>query len=155
KRGCGYRKVGGLYLVGGKLGVECCKMPIPLEICPCCGGGIKQTRGWTWIDPRPWLQKPCMGAAWQVEAWPMAGPPRLGERVGLLWIGAGFYPTADAFIEECRTQGLSRRITAVPRGFKLGESWVFLAHPKVIRDGDGWKPGIFRVFKPTAIEKIV
>lgn len=163
KRGCGFRKVGGLYLVGGNAGGPCCKMPIPLEICPCCGNGVKQTRGWTWIDPRPWLKGFCL---YPERGCPMADPAQLGERVGLLWIGAGFYPTADAFIAEANAQGISRRITAVPRNFKLGESWVFLAHPKAIRDpirlhklGEDapleWRPGVFRIFRPTAIEKIV
>jgi hypothetical protein len=50
RRGCGYRKVGGLYLVGSGLGHGCDRLPIPLEICQCCGQGIKQTRGWTWVD---------------------------------------------------------------------------------------------------------
>ena len=92
----------------------------------------------------------------------------MGDRVGLLWIGAQFYPTANAFLFEVGRMGISRRIRAVPRGFKLGEHWVFLAHPKCIRmsvsviDADAsdaeettWTPGIFRIFRPTAIEKIV
>ena len=52
RRGCGYRKVGGLYLMGGTGGMPCCKMPIPLHVCPTCHGGIKQTRGWSWIFNR-------------------------------------------------------------------------------------------------------
>src|SRR5207302_7622776 len=50
KRGCGYRKIGGLYFVGGGRGVACDRLPIPLDICPTCGHGIKQTRGFTWVD---------------------------------------------------------------------------------------------------------
>jgi hypothetical protein len=59
KRGCGYRKVGGTYLVSGGLGMPCCKMPILLKTCPCCGHGVKQSRGWTWIDPKEWLKGEC------------------------------------------------------------------------------------------------
>lgn len=157
RRGCGYRKVGGLYLVGGGAGAPCCKLPILLDVCPCCGGGIKQSRGWTWIDPRPFLKKAC---EW-TGICPAADPAKLGEKVGLIWIGEGFYPTADSFIEEANKLGISRRIKAVPRGFKLGEHWVFLAHPKIgeLPSGTDEPPlpvgGIFRIFKPTRIEKIV
>ena len=51
KRGCGYRKEGGLYLVGGGLSAPCDRMPYPLDRCKTCGGGIKFTRGHTWLQP--------------------------------------------------------------------------------------------------------
>jgi hypothetical protein len=154
KRGCGYRKVGGLYLVGGRLQGSCCKLPIALHVCPACGSGVKQTRGWTWIDPRPWLAGLC---AMQNVICPAAHAELLGPRVGLLWIGRQFYPTPGAFMHEAALHGVSRRIVAIPRGFKIGEHWVFLAHPEaIITNGDGKKaPGIFSIFKPTAFEKLV
>lgn len=159
RRGCGHRKIGGLYLVGGKLGLPCCKMPIPLCACPTCGTGVKQARGWTWIDPQPWLKEPCS----EMPGCPAADPASLGERVGLLWVGTAFYKTVGDFLDESSKLGISRRINAVPRGFVLGEHWVFLAHPHAITNQpsgvQGEKPtytaGIFRIFKPTAIEKIV
>ena len=65
----------------------------------------------------------------------------------------------------------------MPRGFKLGEDWVFVAHPKacmkeeadeILDTFDGRRglgdlatgkpvpaPGIFHAFKPTRIEKII
>jgi len=49
KRGCGWRKPGGLYLMADGPAELCGKLPIPLEICPSCGGGIKLSRGWTWV----------------------------------------------------------------------------------------------------------
>jgi hypothetical protein len=149
RRGCGYRKVNGLYLVSGGQGMPCCKLVIKLTICPTCGGGIKQTRGWTWIDPRPWLQSECTGRE-KVLSCPAADPSKLGKRVGLLWVGHRFYPTADHFKHEAMTLGISRRIAAVPRGFEIG-NWIFLAHPKAIENG----PGIFYLFRPERIEKIV
>src|SRR5215468_1900417 len=97
KRGCGYRKVGGLYLVSGRDGAPCCKMPIALTVCPTCGTGVKQSRGWTWIDARPWLQGPCK---WPNQHCIAADPTQLGERVGLLWIGEKFYPTTQHFQRE-------------------------------------------------------
>ena len=166
RRACGYRKVGGLYLVSDGQGAPCCKLPIILGICPTCGAGIKQTRGWTWIDPQPWLKGPCteggaMGDPLRIYC-PAANPQKLGERVGLLWIGAQFYPTPQHFQAEAQAMGVSRRITAVPRNFKVGEHWVFFAHPKVklvfdpTNGSEGkWLPGIFRMFMPSRIEKII
>lgn len=108
KRGCGYRKVGGLYLVSGRLAAPCGKFPIELSICPCCGGGIKQTRGWTWVNPKLLIgSRPCMegtvarfreaGHMADCAHCPAADPSRMGERCGLLWIGRGFYKSSEEF----------------------------------------------------------
>lgn len=155
KRACGYRKVGGLYVVSGGFGALCCKLPVMLHICPTCNGGVKQMRGWQWIDPQPWLKGDC--TAGQYGVCPAASPHMLGEKVGLLWIGVQFYPTTESFAEEARRLGVSRRITAVPRGFKVGEHFVFLAHPRIRQDPatEEWQGGVFHIFRPTAIEKIV
>ena len=52
--------------------------------------------------------------------------------------------------------GISRRIPAVPRDFELGKTFVFLAHPKVRESANGeWIGGVFRIFKPDRIEKII
>ena len=165
RRGCGYRKVGGLYLMGGTGGMPCCKMPIPLHVCPTCHGGIKQTRGWSWIDPQPWIKGTCqdrlVGAGLKLQGCPLAVPGMLGDKVGLLWIGEKFYPTSTSFSREADELGISRRISAIPRGFKVGEHWVFLAHPKAVSGinpetgEEEWTPGVFKVFCPTRIEKII
>jgi len=167
RRGCGYRKTGGLYLMGGKLSAPCCKLPIPLDVCPTCGAGVKQSRGWTWINPKPFLDaKVCteIGFVKQRPLCPAARPGLLGDRVGLIWIGAQFYPTAEHFQHEAATLGISRRIKAVPRGFVVGEHYVFFAHPKVfaktVTDDRGFgahtefTAGIFAMFKPTHIEML-
>ena len=52
RRGCGYRKVGGLYLVGPKLEAGCGRLPL-VHVCPVCQSGIKQTRGWVWKGVSP------------------------------------------------------------------------------------------------------
>ncbi len=36
KRGCRYRKEGGLYLVSGRGAQVCGKLLIPLDVCPTC-----------------------------------------------------------------------------------------------------------------------
>jgi hypothetical protein len=46
QRGCGFREPGELYLVCDGPGRACGKLPIPLAVCPACGGAIKPGRGW-------------------------------------------------------------------------------------------------------------
>jgi hypothetical protein len=177
RRGCGYRKVGGLYLVGGGIGVACDRLPFELSVCPCCSGGIKPSLGWTWIRPGLLFQgphtldiepsgfEPC-GESW---CWLCIDPGKF-EKAGLLWIGGRFYQSPADFIKEGIEMGFSRRIKSVPRGFKVGETPVLLAHRKTIErpvmpeDVENNPklrgelianfPGIFYVWMPQAIEKI-
>ncbi|MCK4958675.1 MAG: hypothetical protein KAT00_04735 [Planctomycetes bacterium] len=183
-RGCGYRKVGGTYLVCDGPGHPCEILPLELHVCSTCGQGIKPARGWTWINPREMFQH---------ERCPKCNPYGLGftqseegdapikcrfiqvQKAGLIWIGEQFYPTPADFNREADGMGVSRRITCVPRGFVLGESWVLLAHRKVDfydkiarkveqtdqafvmvdSNDDHLRPGIFTAFLPSRIEKIV
>lgn len=157
RRGCGYRKIGGLYLVSGREGLPCDRLPFPLAICPTCSQGIKQTRGWTWIDPTALFRGghvPCIDS--RPNRCPVCNPSQL-KRAGLLWIGGKFYPTTDHFKMEAAELGISRRIRTIPHGFKLGESWILLAHPSAISDfdNDTTRPGIFMTWRPSRIEKIL
>jgi len=185
RRGCGYRKLGGLYLVGGGIGIPCDRLPIPLDICPCCGQGIKQSRGWTWVDvgklvngrhrvlsphaahencdPQTCVYaNPCP----EFVSCPLCGHPESFGKAGLLWIGERFYKTPGDFIAEGVSLGFSRRIRTVPRGFKPGETYVLLAHPKAVEVRNvnalfpeavepDYKPGIFYLWLPQRLEKIV
>jgi hypothetical protein len=157
KRGCGYRKVGGLYLVCDLGGISCCRLPIPLTVCPCCGEGIKQARGWVWVDPRKLLPPAACVAALPDAApfCPATDPAHFGERAGMIWVGKAFYPTPAHFSHEAGRHGISRRVKALPQGFKLGEHWVLLAHPEACANGEEKIPGIFMIFKPQRLEKIV
>lgn len=71
---------------------------------------------------------------------------------------------------EAADLGISRRIKVVPRGFELRKTWILLAHPKAIWKFAGklpgdpqskdpnaleHQPGIFKVWRPTRIEKIL
>lgn len=162
RRGCGFRKVGGLYLVCDPGGLEGCgKLPVALTVCPCCGGGIKQSRGWTWVQPTALIPPGPCGTVTSRRCLTCATacPDLMGERAGLLWVGDKFY-TPESFTEEAMQMGVSKRIAAVPRGFEVGKTWVLVAHPKAGRtvNEDGEEVicgGIFGVFKPTRIEKIV
>lgn len=182
RRACGYRKVGGLYLCSDTLGVPCCKLPIPLpkHFCSVCGidHTIHFTRGWTWMDPKPLIEsKECIKATSDAIInkffCPAMDPSSMGKEVGLKWIGSQFYPTAGSFLFEAERMGISIRLNKLPRRLKLGETWVFLAHMKTILTrkwveppdpnpmnetghwDDLWTPGIFRIFKPERVEKIV
>lgn len=175
RRGCGYRKINGLYLVSGPGGMPCDRLPIPLTVCPVCSHGFKQSRGFTWVDVNGLVggvhrdckdEFPC----------PLCMATSEMGRAGLLWIGEKFYKTPTAFDQEAGSLGISRRIHALPRGFKVGESWILLAHPKTVActecegsglsavraadhceacSGTGRLPGLFKVWRPSRVEKIL
>jgi hypothetical protein len=166
KRGCGYRKIGGTYLVSDRGGVICDRLPIPLDVCPTCGHGIHASRGWTWVDVAA-LVGGVHQACEDDFPCPLCMATSDMGRAGLIWIGGKFYATPGEFNREAALLGISRRIAAIPRNFKIGETWVLLAHAKTIQtleesDGDDllkqrevWKPGIFKVWRPQRIEKIL
>jgi len=169
KRGCGYRKAGGIYLVTEGSGRFCGALPIELSVCPACHQGIHPARGWTWIDLQKIRNnKPCVQSK---------GPDYCNScpffsitEAGLIWVGEKYYKNPAEFSLEADAMGISRRISQLPKRFKLGETWVALAHKKVIRVLDestvrpdalpgeldvSYKPGIFHIFKPSAIEYVV
>jgi hypothetical protein len=185
QRGCGWRKPGGLYLVSSGLAAPCGALPIRLDRCPCCGNGIKATRGWTWIDAGlllapavalcggpPAVNLDRFGAAPSCSRCPL---PRLTGKHGLLWIGGQFYKSPADFTREAAEMGVSRRLSQLPKDFKLGETWVFVAHREAIGEpcpecaacktgdrcercgmtGTVYRPGIFHAFKPSAVEYVV
>ncbi len=169
RRGCGFRKGGGLYLRTDAAGQPCGKLPFDLNTCSCCGAGIKQTRGWTWVEPaRLFEGVKCAGMALSpgsvlklqdgCATFCPLSDARIAwmGRAGLLWIGTQFYPTPEDFLDEALHWGLSRRIKTIPHGFKLGETWVCCAHAHHHRDllTGKWQAAIFRVFKPQRIEYV-
>ena len=209
KRGCGWRQPGGLYLVSGQLSEPCPRLPVEMTVCSCCGQGIRPARGFTWVDGGKLIPPTEHGTPGHSQVCPLAPKQlretdspdaetrpgdymyggggelvsRLGDRTGLIWIGEAHYKTAREFMQEAARMGVSRRITAVPRDFKVGETWVLLGHRKAVLTGylgdDGeqytveqylsrempyqenggpeaiFSPGIVTAFKPTAIEYIV
>lgn len=176
KRGCGFRREGGLYLRADGPGFPCGKFPIILDICPTCGQGIKFARSWTWFDPSKLTEPGECGDSCAGAGCPMFEPP---TKAGLIWIGEKHYKTPADWLKEAHEQGVSRRLKFLPHGFKIGEHWVFTAHKKVreavchecgvLTDEDShdkdcaackgtgkvWKAGIFHAFKPSRVEYIV
>ena len=167
-RQCGYRKVGGLYLCGAGLPLTCDRLPYELIICPACGGGIKFTRGWTWLDWRKYAGEHVLepNICKCVEGiCPVCYPYTDNQPYGLLWCGEQFY-TPEAFIQEAIQMGVSRRIAAVPKNLKLGETWILFAHKNVetvnVSDtGSKWeleeenKAAVFYAFRPQSLELLI
>lgn len=144
----------------------CCPLaPEPREITPNPEGKGYLVTGWPKVIPRK------KDAEW-AQRQPLS---RIG-RCGLIWIGEQFYPTPQSFMREAATMGVSRRITAVPRDFVVGETWVLLGHRKAAEkvcpdcgDEPGGDPecpvcegttfvhvpGIITAFRPTAVEYVV
>ena len=54
RRGCGFRKTGGLYLVGDNQGQPCCRLPIILHVCPAC----KVLSAYAGSDPKAFADPP-------------------------------------------------------------------------------------------------
>lgn len=163
KRECGLRKPGGFYFVGdvpeddmnGWLPRAC--------RCSCDIKFLKGSRNVQKFVPydaypelRPESKDPRKFAPFQPE-----------EVVWVVTIGVQHYPTVESYINEAKRQGISRYVKEIPRGFKIGTSWVFLLHPNAFQRevilGDGMfatqkvvkEPGIIAVFKPTAIQYVV
>lgn len=167
KRGCGWRsKKASLYFRSDGLSMGCGRLPIELEVCPCCGRGIKQSRQFQWVEADEIIR--------QAEHTPCKTPDSCGfcpigralnggelGRAGLIWVGEMHYPTPEDYVEESRKYGVSRRINMdqVPRGFEIGKTWILLAHSKAIVKAEFGQPveykgGIFSMFKPDRIEVI-
>jgi hypothetical protein len=160
ERKCGYRKPGGLYLVSCGFSRYCGALPIALEVCPACHQGIHPARGWTWVNLKALRgDKPCVQSI--NPSYCDSCAFFFIEKAGLLWVGEKYYKTPEDFNREGVEMGISRRISQIPREFKLGETWVAFAHRKAIpqpftlAEEPAFKAGIFHLFKPTAIEYIV
>jgi hypothetical protein len=177
RRGCGFRKVGGTYLVSEGVSVPCPALPLEVGRCPCCDAGIKPGRGWAWFNPSMFFKFPCPV---ECEIYQEQGrcEPFRQERAGILWIGGRYYKTPEDWSREAKTMGVSRRISQIPKDLVVGKTWVFVGHREAIKrpcdclkqgplmlepDPDCEKcdngyanvPGVFHAFKPDRIEKVV
>lgn len=127
KRGCGWRKVNALYIVGEYISSPCDRMPFPLTVCPICGQGIKVSRGFTEIRPHSlWgMHQDCKD---KIRPCFLCDPT--DEPAYIMLVGAGNYPTPQDFLKEALTMGISKKIPFIPRDLKLGSTILYLAHPK-------------------------
>lgn len=184
ERGCGYRKVGGLYLCGeGLSSIVCDRLPYELKVCPTCGEGVKFSRGFQWLN---WLEyagkhgdkfdhaalsefnlcscRLTCPVCHPEMVVPLASTPGQPDRksYGLLWVGEEFY-TPASFINEAVHMGVSRRIPAIPKNLKLDLTWVLLAHIRACGERPLEEPpfsmkpvaGVFYAFMPQRVELLV
>mgnify|MGYP000412354738 CR=1 FL=1 len=178
-RGCGFRKVGGMYLCGEYIAVPCDRLPYPLSTCPCCGAGLKFSRAYTEINPLALfgIHHDCQD---KIPSCFLCDPRP--DIAFLMSVGAGSYPSPEDFMREARVQGISKRIQHKPKNLVPGKTVVYLGHPKACRisvpaesaavqygldlidggqarllDSDQQKNqfGIFSAFIPQRIEKLV
>lgn len=160
KRGCGFRRIGGTYVVGEIPTVSfnksqiCPNLPLNIPECPTCGHTIPFFRSIKKINPLELFLPPVNKC--KDKNCPFCNIP--GERAWIMWVGKKYY-TTDTFINEAITTGVSKRVPFRPEGFKDGD-WVYLAYPKVFeipRKGkkSKWKPGFFCAFKAQQFERII
>lgn len=175
RRGCGWRQPGGTYLIAEGISLQPCGLlSIHLTTCPTCSCGIKPSRGWTWLDVKALVKglgRECASGPSHCASCPLSPMNVLGGKQGLIWIGGSFYAKPEDWTNEAIKQGVSRRLSAVPTNFKLGETWVLVAHREAItvpcpdcvdvdcETCEGTRfvkdPAIFHAFKPSAIEYVV
>lgn len=162
KRGCGYRKPSkngaGLYLMSGSLIAPCGRLPFPLDVCPCCGAGIKFSRGFTWIDPSKLLAPELPPAPTCQPPCTVCNPNLVGDRAGLMWVGAKYY-TPRSFALEANEVGISKKVNSIPNSFDIGKTFIYLAHKQAAYDWNDPKsparPGIFSAFKPVRVDIVI
>lgn len=172
KRGCGYRKVGGLYLVGEGRAFACDSLPLRLLPCDCCGFEVPFSRGFRWVKKQyigklNYLHRND-GDCECLQVCPVCHPEKNDqEKYGFMWVGRRYY-TPASFAKEADEMGVCKRIGQIPKGLKMGETWVLLAHPKVPIYKDGFmepnglansepekKPAVFYAFCPVRVEKLI
>lgn len=179
KRGCGFRQVGKLYLIGEGVGFKCPSLPLPFNECECCGYTPSFYRDFQWIRKAyiKHIRSPT-GQACQPEC-PVCYGINDQIEYGLMWVGRKYY-TPEEFIAEDKAMGICKAIKQIPKGLILGETWVLVAHPQSIIDkshpeykkaheywvtrgiDEGEKeprppsyPGVFYAFIPTRIEMLI
>jgi len=143
KRGCGFRKIGGLYLVCDPgFALDCDGLPLELEPCGCCGFVPPFSRNLQKIQMLYILQaeKAKHGATKPSDfnkkcqcppQCPLCYPElQEHESLGLMFVGKQSY-TPGSFIKEAFQMGVSKRIPDIPSWLKLNETWILLAHQKV------------------------
>lgn len=165
ERGCGFRKVGGLYLCGEGQSIVCDRLPYELVVCPTCGAGVKFSRGFQWLDWKRYARTHEIvdgNCDCPLDLCPMCFPGLHPQPYGLLWVGEAYYDP-ETFIKEALEMGVSKRIAAVPRTLKLGETWILFAHIKACGERRSEEPpfklegipGIFYAFRPQRLELLI
>jgi len=179
KRGCGFRQVGKLYLIGEGITHICPSLPLKFNECECCGYSPSFYRDFQWIKKAyiKHTRRPT-GKACDPEC-PVCYGVNDQVKYGLMWIGKKYY-TPEEFIEEDKARGICKAIKQIPKGLVLGETWIMVAHPQAIIEKNNHEykkaheywvtrgidegkpepqppsyPGVFHAFRPTRIEMLI
>jgi hypothetical protein len=169
-RGCGFRRVGGQYLVGSGLTRSCDMLPVKLLPCPTCGFIVPFNRGFMWLSKK-WIESYAKGHRATVactcpEVCSLCFPETNDlKKYGFMWVGSNDY-SPGSFMAEARSMGISKRIAKIPKGLKLGKTWVLLGHRKVPfspsfhpegmhKKEPEYAPGVFYAFVPRRVEKLI
>ena len=118
QRRCGYRKVGGLYLVSDPgSSAPCDRLPMPIVPCPCCGEQPRFHRSIAMIDPFVlWGNHLDLATGRRCcETDAMCAP---ADRGFLMWVGNEY--TVENFRQEADRLGVSKRIPAIPKTWQWG-----------------------------------
>jgi len=131
KRGCGFRKVNALYLVGNYIPVACDRLPLLIGACPVCGQGFHFTRSMTEIDPlRLWgIHQPCRDQPTCMMCYPPSSQAKVGHYI--MTVGKKYY-SPKSFLDEAGRMGISKRIPFIPKRLVLGSTVIYLAHPEAV-----------------------
>ena len=164
ERGCGWRQIGGCYLVCDAISTPCDGLPVELKACGCCEFKVRQARSMQPIHagylanlmkdhdcrddypcPICWFAKGYPAMKERIRSLPSDSEERakleadLPKVFYLMFVSKEFY-TPEAFLKEAKYQGISKRVAAnsLPKGFKVGTNWVFLGHGQVpFKSADG------------------
>lgn len=162
ERGCGFRKAGGLYLVGHGVSRECDRGFLIINACPVCGERPRFTRGIAKIDFAELFgeHKPPLTECKDPPSCIICHPRRDVNHY-LMWVGRDY--TMTSFVDEAIAMGVCKRIAQVPADFVVGRDWVYLARKSVKAKTLGIKlegrkrvaDVIFYAFRPSAIEYVL
>lgn len=195
ERGCGWRKAGGVYLVCNGTGYTCDALPVEMVPCPCCEFEVGQARSMQPVRSgyMAFLMKnhKCKEEAGFIcpVCFYAKEYPKMKEILAeldedsdeykelkaqipahfyLMFVSKEFY-TPESFINEAHLQGVSKRVApnSLPKGFRVGTDWVFLAHGEVpfkktifgdmveVEDETRFGKGIFYAFRPERLEVVL
>jgi len=146
KRGCGYRRVHGTYLVGELGGFGCHRLPLKLY------EHAEFFRGYKEINPKEILGK-CYNCDSAHQPFCVVCNPPDEDVHGLMFVGEQYY-TPQGFLDEAASQGISKRISRIPNNLELGKTIVYLAHRKC-SFGNMQVPAVFMAFRPQRVEQLI
>jgi len=160
ERGCGYRKIGGAYLIGTGMAANCDRLPILIQECQHCGFGIGFARSMQivkteyvryLIDEDDGHHPSCEDVFPCPICYNTDTPADpLGKKVGIMFVSNRYY-TPESFAKESVDMGISKRIAphTIPKAFKTG-MWIMLVYTYPDKSHK-----IFYAFKPERIEILV